>query len=182
MTNNKLLLSILLFGILVSTSAIADEFTGFRIGAGISETSISVEGDDDGLWKYDSGNGFKLEYGYDFNQVIGIGISYETNDDRVDGIKYEGQSTKLSFDIGTAFPVQNAFLKPYGKVGFMYYSEESSLGTEFDDDNLFVGLGVRFQHRYFYTDLSLDYYLLDGEFEYLDVSLTQTALTAGYKF
>lgn len=182
MSSNKLFLSILLCGILSSTFLLADAFTGPRIGVGISDTSITYEGDDYELWRYDYGYGFKLEYGYDFNQIIGIAISYETNDDTMGGVKLQGQSTKASFDLGAAFPIRYAFLKPYAKLGLMHYSEESSLGTEFDDDNLFVGFGGRFQSNHFYADLSLDYYLFDDEFAYLDIGLTQTAFTVGYKF
>ena len=184
----KLLLSMLLCGILSATSVLADAFTGPRIGVGISDTSMTYEGDDYELWRYDYGRGFKLEYGYDFNQMIGIGISYETNDDTIEGGELQGQATKLSFDLGAAFPIRNAFpihytfLKPYAKLGLMYYSEESSRWGEFDDDNIFVGFGGRFQSNHFYADLSLDYYLFDDEFAYLDIGLTQTALTVGYKF
>ena len=182
MSSNKLFLSILLCGILSSTSVLADAFTGPRIGVGISKTSMTYEGDDYELWRYDYGGGFKLEYGYDFNQIIGIALSYETNDDRIEGVKLQGQSTKASFDFGAAFPVQYTFIKPYAKLGLMYYSEESSRWGEFDDDNIFVGFGGRFQSNHFYADLSLDYYLFDDEFAYLDIGLTQTAFTVGYKF
>ena len=180
MNKHKGVLSILLSGMLSATFACADQFTGLRMGAGLSQTSITAEEDDYQLWKDDYGEGIKLEAGYDFNQMLGVAISYETNRERIDGIRLRGESFKLSLDLGGAFPVQDSFIKPYAKLGLLYYSEQFSSGGEFDDDNLFIGIGIRFQQLPFYADLSLDYYQFADVF--VDTALTQTALTLGYKF
>ena len=112
-----------------------------------------------------------------------MAVSYETNDETIYNTKIEGTTTKLDVDLGYAFPIQEAFLKPYGKAGLAFYSEESFTRNgyyKFDDNNAFLGAGVRFQYDHFYTDLSLDYSVLEDG--YYDYGVTQTALTAGYKF
>lgn len=173
----------LLIGLFSTASVLANDFSGSRVGLGLSKTSVTVEYNEVEIWDGDYGNGFKLEYGYDFNQIIGVGISYETNEDTIFNGELEGSSIKVGADIGYAFPIQEVFLKPYGKLGFVSYSEEYSIdndSTEFDDNSVFAGLGVRFQYSHFYTDLSVDFYVLeDGP---LDIGYVQTALTAGYKF
>jgi attachment invasion locus protein len=176
----KLLWCGLLCGILSATSAFAAQFSGSRLGVGGSETSLAVnEGE-----SFDYGTGFKLEYGYDFNQVIGVSISYENNDDTIDGVKLSGLSNKISYDLGYAFPLQaqTVFLKPYGKFGLVFYSEESSLGTSFDTNDVFLGGGVRFQIGHFYADLSLDYFVLEDLYWDQKLEFTQTAFTLGYRF
>ncbi len=180
MNTHKGVLFTFLAGIFSTTFVCADQFTGWRLGAGLSQTSITVGEDDYQLWKDDYGEGIKLEAGYDFNQMLGVVISYETNNERIDGIRRQGESLKLSADLGGAFPVRDSFIKPYAKLGVLYYSERFSSSSEFNDDNLFVGIGIRFQQQIFYADLSLDYYQFEEVF--VDTALTQTALTIGYKF
>ena len=60
MNINKLLLPSLLCGIVLPTSVTADEFTGARIGAGVSKTSLTIESNGYEVWDDDYGNGFKL--------------------------------------------------------------------------------------------------------------------------
>jgi len=165
----------------------ATDFSGFRLGGGFSSTSLEVE-DDSGYTTYDDdyGNGFKIESGYDFNQIVGVNVSYETNNETINNWDIKGESFKLAADIGYAFPVNQVFLKPYGKIGFVSYSEEESYGyyqIETDDSSVFVGIGLRFQSNHFYADLSLDTYTLDNyDGDDYDLTFVQTALTAGYKF
>jgi hypothetical protein len=86
-------------------------------------------------------------------------------------------------DIGYAIPINRAFLKPYGMLGFVSYSQDiiSDSGTYEDKDNsVFAGIGLRFQYSHFYADINLDYYILEEDD--FDSSFTQTAVTAGYKF
>ncbi|MFT6984674.1 MAG: attachment invasion locus protein [Psychromonas sp.] len=170
----------LLLALFSANSMAANDFSGSRLGLGLSKTSVS-----DGYYEYrsedyDYGDGFKFEYGYDFNQIVGLGVSYETNnDDNFFNGELEGRAIKVGADIGYAFPIQDVFLKPYGKIGFVSYSEDFSIGSdssEFDDSSIFAGLGVRFQYSHFYTDLSMDFYTLEN------IDFVQTALTAGYKF
>lgn len=165
----------------------ATDFSGFRLGGGFSSTSLEVE-DNSGYTTYDDdyGNGFKIESGYDFNHIVGINVSYETNNETIDNWDIEGENIKLSADIGYAFPISQVFLKPYGKIGFVSYSEEQSYGdyqVEADDSSIFVGIGLRFQSNHFYADLSLDAYTFeDYDNDDYDLAFVQTALTAGYKF
>lgn len=173
----------LLIALFSTASVFANDFAGSRAGVGLSKTSVVFEYEGEDIWEGDLGNGFKIEYGYDFNQIIGVAISYETFDDSISDGEIEGSAFKVGTDIGYAFPIQEAFLKPYGKLGFVSYSEtysEDNYESDFDDKSVFIGLGLRFQYSHFYTDLSVDFYTLDNGT--LDQKMTQTALTAGYKF
>jgi attachment invasion locus protein len=190
----------LLSGFLVSSCALADDFSGFRVGGGSSSTSVKIEediyyyGDDDVIYDGDFGDGFKIEVGYDFNRVVGGALSLETNSDTISyetndithGGRIEGSAVKVGIDIGYAIPINPTFLKPYGKIGFVHYSyEESNNGNryEYDDTSVFLGLGLRFQYSHFYTDLSVDGYILElYDEDYSDWTFVQTAFTVGYKF
>lgn len=180
---NLLLGSSLLLALFSANSMAANDFSGSRVGVGLSKTSLTVESYGSEDWDGDYGNGFKLEYGYDFNQIIGLGISYETNNDTLFDVELEGESIKVGVDLGYAFPIQDAFIKPYGKLGFVSYSEDyftDGYRGDFDDSSVFAGLGVRFQYSHFYADLDVDFYTLeDGPY---DLYYVQSALTAGYKF
>lgn len=180
---NLVLGTSLLIGLFSAASVSADGFSGSRVGLGISQTSLTVEEYGVEIYDGDHGDGFKLEYGYDFNRIVGFGVSYETNEETEWREKLEGGTFKVGADIGYAFPIQDTFLKPYGKIGFASYSHDiiSDSGTsEQKDNSVFAGLGLRFQYSHFYADINLDYYILEeDEFDY---SFTQTALTAGYKF
>ena len=175
--------ALLLLTLFSANTVAENNFSGSRIGAGLSKTSVTLEYNGFEVWDGDYGDGFKVEYSYDFNQIVGVGISSQTNDDTILNGDVEGEPIKIGADIGYAFPIQEVFLKPYGKIGFVSYSEDYSIdstNSEYDDSSLFVGLGVRFQYSHFYTDLGVDFYTLeDGAF---DMDYVQTALTAGYKF
>ncbi|HEY7866705.1 MAG TPA: outer membrane beta-barrel protein, partial [Psychromonas sp.] len=58
-----------------AASVSADDFSGSRVGLGISQTDLTVEDDGYEVWDDDYGNGFKLEYGYDFNRIVGFDVS-----------------------------------------------------------------------------------------------------------
>jgi attachment invasion locus protein len=173
----------LLIGFFSAASVSADDFSGSRIGLGISETSLSEEEYGVETADGDYGDGFKLEYGYDFNRIVGFDVSYETNEETEKREKLEGGTLKVGADIGYAFPIQDAFLKPYGKIGFVAYSQDlisDSGKSKYKDNSVFAGLGLRFQYSHFYADINLDYFVLeDDEF---DSIFTQAAVTAGYKF
>lgn len=160
--------------------ASAESFEGVRVGAGYSHS----EEDGENL-----GNGFKAELGYDFNQIVGASISYEesSTDTAItfNGTDYDldvdGQALKLGVDLGYAFPLQEAFLKPYIKLGYQFYNLEVVSADFVDDEALYYGVGVRFQYKRFYSDLSFDTSEINSVID-TSADLTQTALTIGYKF
>lgn len=160
----------------LSNAVLADQFSGARIGGGYSETEIETDTLD-----ADYGDGFKAEYGYDFNKFIGADLSYETNSSEINGQSFDGESIKLGGNLGYAFSFSenSVFLKPYIKLGVHRYSEESD-GAEFDDRSLYYGLGLRFQLSHFYTDISLDKSEVNSDT--INADLIKTALTIGYKF
>lgn len=176
---NKLVLCGVLSA-LVSTSAFSEEFVGSRVGVGYSQTDIEASFEGLSTPSIDFGSGFKLEYGYDLNQIVGLNVSYEQNADTLDiegdKVDLDGSTSKLSTDLGYAFPIESAFLKPYVKLGYQFYSED----TGFDDNSYFYGLGLRFHYSNFYADVSLDKFE-QTQFT-VDIEYTQTAFTIGYKF
>lgn len=186
----KLALTTIIATALLSTSAIANTFESqHRIGLGYTSTDIShpsVDGTAD--W----GNGIKLEYGYEFNRIVGINASYGTNKDS-DGAyglntKLEGTSIKFDTDIGYKFLLDGFSIKPYGAIGLVHYSEkqtisygQASASDTWNDTNFFIGTGVRaeFGHN-IYTDLRFDFTYFDNEVIELDYD--QFSFTVGYKF
>ena len=154
-----------------TASVLADDFSGSRIGIGYSKTSIEDEQD-----VSESGKGIKVEYGYDFNRVIALDVSYETANDSFDNITdAEGSTVKVAADIGYAFYSEKVFFRPYGKVGFVSYSE-----GDYEEQSAFIGLGLRYQYIDVYADLGVDTFILDNNGE--DYTFVETAFTIGYKF
>ncbi|MUK75648.1 outer membrane beta-barrel protein [Aliivibrio fischeri] len=179
--------SILTFTFLISFNAISQEmyshdFSGSRIGIGASNTIISEN-------NLDYGSGVKLEYGYEFNRIVGINLSYEANNGDLYSYynthaEFEGSMLKVTSDLGYTFDFNKWTLKPYGIVGLAKYNEDGaiyagsqSVSTSFSETNPVLGFGIR---------ATLDFGLyLDLRSEYIPVSnmeLGQGSITAGYKF
>lgn len=119
--SKALLLSVSLF----SAAAFADNQQGrHRVGLGYSSTDIAGW---DGNSNTDWGDGLRLEYGYEFNHIVGINLSYSENSDteRVDGIKadIDGYDIKVDADIGYNFDLDGFSVKPYGLIGLARHSE-----------------------------------------------------------
>lgn len=149
---------------------------GHRIGIGFSSTT-DVTGDD-----IDVGKGVKLEYGYEFNNIVGINLSYAGFGEDVFGgaLKVEGSTFKLDTDLGYTFHFDNFAIKPYGAIGVVRLSEEWTVLSEkesFDETTIFVGIGARgtlFEH--YYTDVRFEGFATD----YSDYA--QFSMTFGYRF
>ncbi|RBW44030.1 hypothetical protein DS885_12005 [Psychromonas sp. B3M02] len=173
----KQLITLGLIGAALSTSVIADEFSGARIGLGYSEIELEDE---------DAGDGFKIEVGYDFNKIIGINLSYEMTTDTEDGIDIENKAARLGADLGYAFNTgESFFIKPYITGGVQSFNSEVEGFSFIDDTTSYYGLGLRMQYQNFYTDISFN--KSEVNFEFLDlideeIELTQTNITIGYKF
>lgn len=75
----KIALTTLISASLLSVPALANSFENqHRVGLGYSKTQVTDWISDDTV---DWGNGIKLEYGYEFNRIVGINVSYATNSD-----------------------------------------------------------------------------------------------------
>lgn len=185
---NLFLCSSLLLATSFSTSVIADDFSGWRVGGGYSKSSldITVSGFSGSVIDEGLGDGFRVEAGYDFNPFIGLSVSYDGNLDKWDGVDVGSSAIKVSADVGVTFPVSSAYLKPYFKLGYVHY-KWSTPYVEYDDGDTVAGLGLRLEYSQFYTDLGVDFYTLNlydfgSSGSTFDWSITQTALTLGYKF
>ncbi|WP_087016423.1 porin family protein [Thaumasiovibrio subtropicus] len=167
------LLGALSFNALASIGV--EDFSIFkhRVGLGYSITEV-----DSG----DYGSGLKLEYGYDFNQYVGLFISAEMNEDAdVNESLDKATNIKVGTDIGYTFEWDKFSLKPYGTVGFYSYDEstkscDNCFDTTYDDDGVYFGVGVRFHYDRFYVDLKRDHFSTDYE------DANQMSATFGYRF
>lgn len=102
----------------LSTSAVSAEkkqadFSGSRFGIGFSN---SVEGINGSI--YDAGQGLHLEYGYDFNKIVGLNLSYDTTDLQAYIGDIDSKTFKIGADIGYAFIFSSWALKPYASIGY----------------------------------------------------------------
>ncbi|MDG3087210.1 porin family protein [Vibrio hannami] len=168
----------------LSFSTIAmDDFSGHRAGIGYSSLDFS---DLDAT--YDAGNGFKLEYGYDFNRILGLNVSYEKNSDKVSEYGFsseiDGGSFKIDTDIGYAFQLDQFSVKPYGAIGFTRYKEEITLSygdysysEKYNDSAIHLGIGARAQFDAgVYADMRFDLTSIDS------MDADYFSFTVGYKF
>ncbi|GEM78301.1 porin family protein [Vibrio superstes] len=167
---------------LVPTFVSAEEVTeqaqakGHRIGVGFSKTT-DVTFDD-----VDLGTGIKLEYGYEFNNIVGINVSYAGfSDDAYSGaIKVDGSTFKVDTDLGYTFHFEQFSIKPYGAIGLVRLDEEWTLfGSKdsYDETTVFVGIGARATIlNHYYTDMRFEGFATD----YSDYA--QFSMTFGYRF
>lgn len=199
---NKAVLSIAIFGALTTGSVFAkagessdNTFKGLRIGAGISQTEVEVDFDfkstamEDFDYEFDYGEGYKFELGYDFNPVVGVGASYETNSGTIfESAEVDTSTIKLSVDLGYAFSIYSFHFKPYAKLGYKFYLDDTSnwLTEEYNSDDFFYGAGLRLQYRAIYADVTIDRFSSSFEDDdgliFFDYNYTQMGLTVGYKF
>ncbi|WP_231892567.1 MULTISPECIES: porin family protein [unclassified Vibrio] len=170
---------LLSFSVLADDAAvIKQEANGHRIGVGFATTK-DVTHDDLSL-----GNGLKLEYGYEFNNIIGVNFSYSGFSDSYSEqgitLKVEGSTFKLDTDIGYTFHFDRFSIKPYGAIGVVKLNEEWNLYGEkddFDDTTLFLGVGARATlDQHYYADMRIEGFSTD----YADYG--QFSLTFGYRF
>ncbi|NOH30639.1 porin family protein [Vibrio mediterranei] len=167
----------------ISTGAFANtDFSGHRVGIGASSLEFS-----DSLGSWNLGTGVKVEYGYDFNQIFGINVSYAWNQDDVyvpfydETLDYKARTLKIDTDIGYAFDLGQGWIKPYGVVGLAFLGDEintSNYGKiTGNDSSVYLGAGVRGQlDMGLYADLRVDLPM------YGDLDADYLSFTVGYKF
>ncbi|WP_117235330.1 porin family protein [Vibrio maerlii] len=182
----KIALTTLISASLLSVPALANNFDSqHRVGIGYSKTQVAD-------WLSDStvdwGNGIKLEYGYEFNHIVGINVAYATNsdDETVDGLKadIDGSKFQVDADIGYKFDLDGFSIKPYGLIGLARHSEDISLifagdkeTVSFNDTSIIVGIGGRAEFgRHVYTDMRFEFASYDG------ADYDTFSWTVGYRF
>ncbi|WP_052737549.1 porin family protein [Grimontia sp. AD028] len=178
--------------VFASFGAQANDFSGSRIGAGYNLTAgtyVSYELKGINYGHNSTGDGFNLTYGYDFNQMVGLNISYyETSGDkrRYDHYEFEGSSFLVDADIGWTFDMGGWSIKPYGAVGLGYHKmdvtrtspSETVKSDSFSETGFLFGVGARAQfNNGAYLEVRED--ILIGV-DHTDSS--RFALIAGYKF
>ncbi len=169
-------------------SAITNADTGHRVGLGFATTEV----EDYAGNQIDWGMGFKLEYGYDFNRVIGINASYTNTSDDVYhnygslryGAEVKSHTYKIDTDIGYAFQLNDFSIKPYGAIGLAsnrekltIHLDDRSTSQSYNDNSLYLGVGVRTTLGMgVYTDIRMDFPTFD------DVYTDQFSFSMGYRF
>ncbi|MGF1696858.1 porin family protein [Vibrio kyushuensis] len=174
----KIALTPLLIASFISAPVLANTLEGHRVGLGFNKTDVE---DSIGVFSDEySSNGLKLEYGYDFNNIVGMNVSVGKGSGDFHGTDFDASTFKMDADIGYAFDLTDFTVKPYGAIGYASHKEEH-LGGDWKDSNIFLGFGARaYIGNHFYSDLRFDFInLKDGSVNsYVD----QLSFTVGYKF
>ncbi|NKF49233.1 porin family protein [Shewanella sp. WXL01] len=154
-------ITVLIVGSMISPVVFGEGFKPKqRVGLGYSSTSTS-----EWLTKSDKwGDGIRLEYGYELNEIFGINLSYSKNSDTIFSNDYttdiDGYNIKLDSDIGYKFYVNGVALKPYGSIGVARQSETiSSNNTDysFNEMGFVAGAGLRVDiNEHLYSDFRFD--------------------------
>jgi len=164
-------------------TVLVDDYSGHRIGGGFSSTKLV-----DGGYGMDWGKGLKVEYGYDFNQIVGVNVSYAKNKDDAssggESFELDGSMFQVDADIGYAFRLDGFDIKPYGVIGLARANEEltfngpnDSYSISFKDTSVVMGFGGRLNLEFgLYADLRFDLMNIDG------IDTDQTSFTIGYTF
>ena len=163
----KIALTTLISASLLSVPALANSFESqHRVGIGYNQTQIDFWGTDDTV---DWGNGIKLEYGYEFNRIVGINVSYAANSDNEseEGIQIDidGYKFQVDADIGYKFELDGFSLKPYGVLGLARHKEDNSFNffgetwnESYNDTSFVIGLGGRAEFgQHLYTDMRFEF-------------------------
>lgn len=156
----KTLIVLTITSIFATSTVIADEHSGWRVGGGYISNSSSVSGSykeiDNNQVETHTGeaqaeDGFFIEGGYDFNKIIGVKFTASktgfnaTDDDtgnnqtNLDDYKADTKSLSISSDIGYTFNVGNFDIKPYGEVGYqtstheVVYTDYYGSGSDVDE-------------------------------------------------
>lgn len=165
-----------------ASSAIADDYyQGHRVGIGYSWTQLSSISNSDYRLSTDYGDGIKVEYGYDFNRIVGLNVSYAQNNEDWYFGKLDGSNFQIDSDIGYAFLLNGFDIKPYGAIGLSRINEKftynSGASDKSSETSLALGTGVRMGFDFgLYADLRANIVLTEH------VDTEQYSFTVGYRF
>lgn len=156
----------------------SDDYSGFRIGAGMSNS----DNKNDASESYDSQMG-KIEAGYDFNRIFSINGSFEYGEDSSDSWNSDTSRVGIEAEVGYAFELGNWYVKPYGAVGaatqWANLQAPGMTETENADDYGYTGaIGVRVNSP---IGIYVDARVQEAKI-YKDWNETQAGFTVGYKF
>ncbi|HWK52238.1 MAG TPA: porin family protein, partial [Steroidobacter sp.] len=148
-----------LFGLLSSTTVLAEIQPGFYVGAGVGSATIELDEDFDDF-KFDaSDTAFKVFGGYNFNQYFAIEAAYfdggkpEETVISVPGFRgtVEAGTTGLIASVIGRLPIGD-YVSVYGKLGFASYEAEINArvngdvidSVTGDDEDFAYGVGIAF--------------------------------------
>ncbi|WP_051303304.1 outer membrane beta-barrel protein [Psychromonas aquimarina] len=152
--------------LLASPGLYAKDFSGHRVGIGMVDSGYLPK------------NVVLVEYGYEFNRIIGVNISGSSyEEDYYEGwLKYDGTYARISSDIGYTFDFNGWDLKPYALLGMIHLNESNTLSNSSTTEVQYGG-GVRATLDFGgYLDLSFKAMDLEGR------DGNESSLTIGYKF
>ncbi|EDL51555.1 hypothetical protein VSAK1_09308 [Vibrio mediterranei AK1] len=152
--------------LLLVQNAIADDYTGLRIGAGstsgysVATDVVTLDGSSPQAETFhtDLGNNLKVEMGYDFNRVFAVNASYTNINGNGThyGLSGGNSSYQLSNDftshkfmleaeLGYAFAVENFDIKPYVALGLAYQSlsDYARIDSSLDNSDIYTSDGDR---------------------------------------
>ncbi|MEH6531883.1 MAG: porin family protein [Photobacterium frigidiphilum] len=164
-----------------ASSVIADDnYQGHRAGIGYSWTELSEISGGINRYSADYGDGIKIEYGYDFNRIVGLNVSYAQKNDWRNG-KLDGSNFQVDSDIGYAFLLNGFDIKPYGAIGLSRINEKFTYNSGASDSSsetsLALGTGVRMGFDFgLYADLRANIVFTEH------VDTEQYSFTVGYRF
>ena len=197
----KVILAVTLMGIFASTTAMANDASGFRVGVGMGFTEHVDEENKNGYKEIEEiSNTFIVEGGYEFNGIVGVKgkysyLSANESETSPTGEEWgsEGDIHKLivTTDLGYTFTMaENHNLKPYIEAGvFGTYGKEDDYKET--NTGLIAGVGIRYNYNRFYADFAVLKEMpsnVHGESVYDEIFLeegldgTSANLTVGYSF
>ncbi|HDY7438588.1 TPA: porin family protein [Vibrio vulnificus] len=178
---STLRLPILLSTFILPLSVQADEnrFSGHRLGIGFANTVEVYNGT-----TYHGDSGLHLEYGYDFNHIVGLQVNRDTSGSNLGyGFNLDTVTWKVGADIGYAFNFTGWDLKPYGAIGLQHSNIDYSYKNQSHDTSStspYIGLGVRAHlDSGIYFDAKTNGFQVDSPY---DTDIGQASLSVGYKF
>lgn len=150
-----MLFSTLIFPL--SAQAESEQFSGHRIGAGLANTVEVYNGS-----TYHGDSGLHLEYGYDFNRIVGLQVDRNVSGSNLGyGFNVDTVTWKVGADIGYAFNFSRWDLKPYGATCILALIPVRVINIRALKSNSTIGFQV------------------DSPY---DTDIGQASLTVGYKF
>lgn len=156
-----------------------ESFKGHRLGVGLSNTIQEFSST-----LLEVGQGFHVEYGYDWNKVASLSVGYNTT--HLDNPLSTGKAKTLlvGLDLGYAFVFDSWAIKPYGSIGYAHangdiknygwWADEDITGS---DASAYIGMGMMttFKNGLYLNIQSNTAYLFE-------TSVFQATVSIGYKF
>ncbi len=182
-----ILASLLAFGL--TTSAIANE-DGRGVYVGLAYGNTAFAEDSAGTLKDDTGTGYKVYAGYQFNKNVGVEATYtDYGTFSYTNTKISTTSTSVAANLGYTF--LNGQLRPFALAGLSYLNFEQTGTLIYLDDNTVAynyGIGIEYSPKVlngigFRAAWDADIYVIDAVYgdDYAE-AYGMFSIAAQYKF